>query len=55
MFEKATSVFSGLNKKVITDKEAQTKWIEDYIAKNSKTPTIEEILSGLEQGEEKYI
>jgi hypothetical protein len=47
MFQKASSIFSGLNKDVIVSKEAQNKWIEDYIAKNSKTPTIEEILNGL--------
>ena len=51
MFEKATSAFSGLDKKVIYDNEARTKWIEDYIAKNSKPKDLQDILlKGLSKG-----
>jgi len=34
-FETFASKTSGLSKKIITSKEAQQKWIEEYIAKNS--------------------
>lgn len=51
MFEKSASLFSGLNKEVISSKEAQNKWIEDYIAKNSdKAGSIDEIIEGISKG-----
>jgi len=51
MFEKSASLFSGLNKEIISSKEAQNKWIEDYIAKNSnKAGSIDEIIEGISKG-----
>ena len=50
MFEKSTSLFSGLNKEIVYSKEAQQKWMEDYVAKNTTTPTLEDILKGISKG-----
>lgn len=51
MFEKTSSLFSGLKKEVISSKEAQTKWIEDYIAKNTKAENIDKVLmEGISKG-----
>ena len=50
MFEKSTSLFSGLNKEVIYNKEAQKKWIEDYIEKNLKSENMDDILKGISKG-----
>lgn len=51
MFEKTTQLFSGLSKDVISSREAQTKWIEDYIKNNSGGENVDEILlKGISKG-----